>query len=56
MGSDSKRIAYLLLSHEQLGSRCHRKKLLKDVRFAINLSKTVRFALNAMKAEKKFKY
>ena len=35
------------------GSRCHRKKSLKDVRFAVNLSKSVRFAFNAMNAVKK---
>ena len=35
------------------GSRCHRQKSLKDVRFAVNLSKSVRFAFNAMNVVKK---
>ena len=42
-----------LYSKLEGGSGCHRLKTLKDVRFALNLSKSVRFALSAMKAVKK---
>ena len=37
----------------QPGSRCHLKKSLNDVKFAVNLKKSVRFALNAINAVKK---